>query len=226
MRKFLIGISFLLLSAVDINARVEVQNTTSIQVTNIATQKGQAASPYQIPTSQETVEFVKSLINKGMEIANRPGNHQQEFGELLRNNFITEEISKFVLGSKWRAMSADQRECFHQIYQKRLVQIYSAPEKVSTFKNTISKISESAASQVDGSVLVKSTFTNKDGTGEPAKVDWKVVKKNEKVLILDIMFEGVSKLTTERNDYGAIYSNQGKNDPETFLTYLQSTLKA
>lgn len=231
MNKFLIGLGFLLFGTINVNARIAVQAPPSHAMpipekmkASPKPTKSQAASPYEIPSAAEAVTFVEMLVNKGMEVANKPGDHQQEFGELLRDNFITEEISKFVLGAKWRQMTPQQRESFHQIYQKRLVQIYSSPEKVNTFKNTVPNISKDATSQTDGSVLVKSTFSNRDGSGEPAKVDWIVVKMNGHLYILNVMFEGISKLITERNDYAAIWSQQG-NNPEKFIAYLQSTLK-
>lgn len=184
----------------------------------------QAASPYAVPTSQEAIAFVKDLVQKGQAVADKPGDHQQEFGELLRDNFVTDEIAKFVLGSKWRSMTAEQRARFQKLYEKRLVKINSDPDKVKTFRDSTPTISETATSQKDGSVLVKGTFASKSKPSDPAaKVDFKIVKKNGELKVLDILFENISKLIAERNEYAAIWSQQGSN-PEKFLKYLESTV--
>ncbi len=226
MKKFFTLISLLLIGCVSGQA----ENTALARIAPpppapiIKAPASKAPSLYEVPTSQEAVAFVKDLVQKGQEVANRPGDHQQEFGELLRDNFVTDEIAKFVLGSKWRSMAAEQRARFQKIYEKRLVKINSDSEKVNTFRDSTPTIFEAATPQIDGSVLVKSDFTSKSKPNDPpAKIGFKVVKKSGLLKILDILFENVSKLIAERNEYGSIWSQQG-NDPERFLKFLESTL--
>ncbi len=182
----------------------------------------QASTP-QVPSAEEALQFVEDLIKKGMDVANNPNASEKDFGELLEKNFVTKEIANFVLGTHGRGMTPEQKERFHQLYKKRLVQIYSTPEKIKTFKNTTHIINPKTTPESDGSLLVKSTFTNQSTpNAQPAKVDWKIVKKDQKLFIFDILFEGISKLLTERQDYNAIYtaSDKGNNQAEKFLSYL------
>ncbi len=183
----------------------------------------QASSPYQVPSPKEALSFVESLIKQGMDIANNPNASENDFGRLLEKNFVTKEIANFVLGVHGRAMNAEQKERFHQLYKKRLVHIYSAPEKINNFRDTAYALHPQTTLEKDSTLLVKTTFTNKSSpNAQPAKVDWKVVKKNNELFIYDILFEGISKLLTERQDYSAIYTagDKGQNDPEKFLSYL------
>jgi len=116
------------------------------------------ASQVAMPTEEEAKAFVEGLIKQGMEVANRKDAKQDEFGKLLESNFTTKEIANFVLGSHGRSFSPEQKERFHQLYKKRLVRVYSTPERVNTFKNTTHKI-ESASKQIDGTMQVKTLFS-------------------------------------------------------------------
>ncbi|RZI47049.1 MlaC/ttg2D family ABC transporter substrate-binding protein [Candidatus Finniella inopinata] len=181
------------------------------------------ASQFQIPNEEESKSFVEDLVKQGMEVANRETAGQDEFGQLLEKSFVTREIANFVLGSNGRSFTPEQKERFRQIFAKRLVKIYSTPERVKTFRNTTHKV-ESAAKQIDGTMQVKTLFSFNDSpSSEPAKVYWKVVKKDNELRIFDILFEGISQLLALRSEYGSIFTSgdKGNNDPQKFLVYLE-----
>lgn len=186
----------------------------------------QASPNPEIPTEQEAKTFVEDLIKQGMEVANKSNTKQDEFGALLEKNFVTKEIANFVLGAGGRTFADDQKARFHQLYKKRLVQMYSTPERVKTFRNTTHKIEAGGTIQSDKTLLIKTLFFfNDNQNSQPAKVSWKIVKKDDQLKIFDIEFEGVSQLLAHRSEYKALLNEHG-NNPEKFLTYLEKEVES
>lgn len=183
-----------------------------------------AGQAYQVPTLDEAKQFVENLITEGMQIANNPNAGEDEFGDLLARKAVIQEIARFILGTHARQLSPDQLREFTELYKKRLVKIYSTPEKLKTFRGTTHKMDQNASVEADQSILVKTLFYFNDSpNGEPAKVYWKIVKKGGVLYVLDIQFEGISKLLTERKDYDAAFTHptKGNNDASQFLDYMR-----
>ncbi len=189
----------------------------------------QASTNYEVPSADESKQFVDGLITEAMKISNDPNAGENDFGDLLSSKAVIKEIARFILGSHAREMTPQQLEEFYELYTRRLIRIYSTPEKLRTFRNTRHTMDPKVSKETDGTMLVKTYFYFKESpSSEPAKVYWAVVKKDGKLFVFDIRFEGISKILTERQEYNAIFvdPNKGGGNPAQFLRYLRDQLGA
>lgn len=175
-------------------------------------------------TPEGAHDFVDQLVAKAMKVLNNDRVSQaelnQQFGQLLTDNFAIDKIVKHVLGVHFKKLSPDQLAQFTEIYTKRLLKTYADEAKVSKFRGMKPTI-DTKVMKLGDSMVVKSTFKNKDGVD--SKIDWEIVDANG-VKVNDVKIEGISKRQTERSEYNSVFQQNG-NDVEKVLNYLEKTVK-
>ncbi|MCX7338146.1 MAG: ABC transporter substrate-binding protein [Alphaproteobacteria bacterium] len=195
-----------------------------IALTSTVSFAGGKISKHELPSPQESIVFIKGLIDKGTVAVNKENATQDALGSILKENFDVNEIARFALGIHVRKFSPDQFARFKDVFEKRLVQVYSTKDKIAAFKDSIPTVLESYVKQADGTLMVKSTFRKKEGGGEPAKVDWNVIKIIEgtgsRLAVTDVLFENLSQRIAFRSEYGSLFTGEGKGDPERFIKFL------
>jgi phospholipid transport system substrate-binding protein len=157
--------------------------------------------------SIEASTFVQALDDKAIEIATGKnldaGARERRFHDMFVSSFDVPAIGRFVLGRYWRTATDAQKTEFLALFERMIVKTYSA--RFATYTGEQSTITGTRA---DGdSATVSSTFAQLNGT--PVNVDWRVVKTEGKLKIVDVMVEGVSMSVTQQQEFGSVIQRGG-----------------
>ncbi|MCH2038209.1 MAG: ABC transporter substrate-binding protein [Rickettsiales bacterium] len=161
--------------------------------------------------------FIRSISDNTLKVIENPAfdnnEKEKELAKLFSEAVDTEWIGRFVLGKYWRAATEEQREQYTKLYQKFLIGSYVPRFKEYTNERiSILKVVEKETDEF----LVKTEIVRPK---EPAiKVDYLVRKKDSRLIIYDVIAEGISLITTQRSEFGSVISRKG-------LSYLIDRLE-
>ncbi|MFK7945197.1 MAG: phospholipid-binding protein MlaC [Paracoccaceae bacterium] len=126
-------------------------------------------------------------------------------------------IAKFSAGRVWGDMNSDQQTRYSAAFAKFVSVTYARRFREITGepKVNIGKIIDAGRK----GVLVETPF---DGPqGEKIAVEWLVSDRAGRVEIIDLIVEGISMATTQREEISAMYEKRG-NDVEALISDLNS----
>jgi phospholipid transport system substrate-binding protein len=153
--------------------------------------------------------FVATFTGKAVETLLADGIDQQEaaarFRTLLNEGFDVGTIGRFVLGRYLRELSDADLNAYLSVFEDYLVQVYSS--RLSEFQDLGFKVVDARAiGKTD--VLVGTTAVRGAG-GSAARVDWRVRAANGAFRVVDVVVEGVSMSTSQRDDFSSIIQRGG-----------------
>ncbi|HUA52842.1 MAG TPA: ABC transporter substrate-binding protein [Candidatus Sulfotelmatobacter sp.] len=156
--------------------------------------------------SREASTFVQSVDDKAMAITGKnldAGDREQSFRDMFVTSFDVPGIGRFVLGRYWRTATDAQKSEFLTLFENMIVRTYS--NRFTTYKDEQFTITGARA---DGdSAVVGSTFAQTNSP--PVKVDWRVLKTQGTLKIVDVMVEGVSMSVTQQQEFGSVIQRGG-----------------
>lgn len=148
-----------------------------------------------------TKSAVDSLAAKDIT----PGQREKLFGELLRQNFALDSISKWVLGRYWRKATPNERDRYRALFEKLLVKTYA--RRFGEYTNERLEI-DSATNRGKGKAIVHSQLVR--GEGIPSiRIEWRISFPGGRYKITDIVVEGVSLAQTQRSEFGSVIRRSG-----------------
>jgi len=178
-----------------------------IAMTPIFFLAGAAASA---DTTQDAVTFIDDFGNRaikqltGAELT--PSDLEERFRSLFEEGFDVPYIARSALGRFWRKASEQERKDYVAAFEDYMVQVYSA--KFRQYSGEIFKATGGGPSP-SGGINVASTVTNPDGP--ETKIDWTVDTVDGKPKIRDIKIEGVSMVTSYRDEFAQlVLQNNGQ----------------
>ena len=157
-----------------------------------------AATPEDVVRSIGTAGL-SSLTEKGISDLER----ERRFRDILHKNFDLPEIAKFTLGVYWRSATEQQRAEYEKLFEDFVVKSYSYRFKDydgEQFRIT-QTINVSATDKVVQSEIARQG-------APPIRMNWRV-RGPEQYKIVDVVLEGVSMLTTQRDEFTAVIRNNG-----------------
>jgi phospholipid transport system substrate-binding protein len=128
------------------------------------------------------------------------------FRELLNETFDIERIGRFVVGRYWRQAGPDDQEAFLQAFEDAIVQRFLP--LFSQYKGEQLIIGEARPDSKNPKFTVV-TSTYVDAAGRQVKADWRLLERNGKYKVFDVVVEGVSMAITLRSEYASVIKNQG-----------------
>ena len=152
--------------------------------------------------------FVKDMGDRAFASLSESGLTDEErakrFRGLLHDAFDLPRIARFTLGRYWRIATDDEKSEFIELFEKFVVQAYSARfQDLSGKKLNVIQAREVSTSQalVLSEILIP---------GKPAvKINWRVRSKDEQHKIVDVMVEGISMSVTQRDEFAAVIRQTG-----------------
>ena len=134
---------------------------------------------------------------------------EDEFGKLFDKNFDVPSISRFVLGKYWKQASLDQKKKFIKAFRNYVVKTYS--NRFSEYSGEQLKLINFKNESNPKIFLVHTGLERQDAP--LIKVDWRIGKKKDRFVILDIIIEGISLAVTQRSEFvSVIDQNEGNID--------------
>jgi len=152
-----------------------------------------------------TETAINTLTNKSVD----QNKKEAQFGKLFDKNFDVPSISRFVLGKYWKQASLDQKKNFIKAFRNYIVKTYSS--RFNEYSGEQLKLVGFKNESNPKIFLVHTILERQDA---PAiKVDWRIGKKKDRFVILDIIIEGISLAITQRSEFvSVIDQNEGNID--------------
>lgn len=156
--------------------------------------------------------FIENMSTRVLGVLKDQQKSFKERQNTLRALFVevvdTDWIAQFVLGATWKTATTEQRARYIELYRTYLTETY------------ISKFDEDSGSKVKD-IKIKNIKETSDGaftahteiiqnSNEPiVKVDYMLRQEDGQFKVIDIIIEGVSLLTTHRQELSAIAGKSG-----------------
>jgi phospholipid transport system substrate-binding protein len=122
-------------------------------------------------------------------------------------------ISRFVLGKFYKTVSDQQKSRFSQLYREYMINTYGPKFQHYNIK----KFTLISSEDQHSFYLAKCEFMQKD-SNTPISVDFRVKNKDGKLVVIDLITEGISLIETQRSEFSSAIAQGGV---EQFLDDLQ-----
>ena len=181
----------------------------------VATPQGARAE-----SAEDAKRLVESLAEKAVTALSARDVEREErvrrFRALLKENFDIEVIGRWVLGRYWPEATAAQREEFHTLYERMIVNTYV--DRFTEYSGEKLSVINAAEIATDD-ILVRSQLVRATA-GPPVQVDWRVHAREQRLRIIDVIVEGVSMGQTQRSEFASVI-RQGGGDMEALLRKMR-----
>ena len=155
------------------------------------------------------IEITKNAINTLTDESIDQKKKETKFGELFDKNFDIPSISRFVLGKYWKQASLDQKKNFIKAFRNYVVKTYSS--RFNEYSGEQLKLINFENESNPKIFIVHTALEREDAP--PIIVDWRIGKKKNNFVILDIIIEGISLAITQRSEFvSVIDQNEGSID--------------
>lgn len=158
--------------------------------------------------AEDPKAFVKQLGDDALQLLiNDPGSddaRRERLRELLHRGFDLKTIGRAVLGPHWKQADADQQARYLKAFEDFIVTTYSVRLK-GYAGETFEVLQERPVDDKDTLVLTKINRPNR----EPLHVDYRVRKRETDLKIVDVLVEGVSMLTSQRQEFSSVVQRKG-----------------
>ena len=169
--------------------------------------------------------FIENLSSEAVAvIADKTMTEDKRLRELRRlfvKGFDTRAIGRFAAGRHWRRASKRQLEEYQRLFEIFVVK--SSARRLNEYASKRLEIRDVRdANNRDGDIIVFSQFVR--SSGPPVRFDWRVRVKGEGYKIVDVMFEGISMVITQRAVFNSIIRESGGNFDGLIAALRQQTL--
>jgi phospholipid transport system substrate-binding protein len=175
----------------------------------------QTAAPVAAaPVNAKAAEaFIKTLSDQAFGVLRDKslGDSQREarFRELLKAGFALDKISTAVLGKNKRTATPEQLANFDKAFPDYVIRIYAS--RLTEFSNTKISVVGSVPAGSRGDMAVRTLVSGKN-LQAPVKADWRVTQvQGVGLRIVDLSFEGISMVATQRDEFDAKIAQKGMN---------------
>ena len=177
-------------------------------------------------TAQETTDkvavekFVEEIGNKIVGIAKEKISESKKRSKIITiiDDVIDADwIAHFALGKNYKTATEEQKQSFTKLYRDFMINTYGPKFKnYDGRKFTVNEVVEHS-----GFYVAKAEFLPKD-SDVAISVDFRVKKRNGKLVILDFIAEGISLIETQRSEFNSAISQNGM---QQFLDELGERVK-
>ncbi len=143
-----------------------------------------------------------------LETVAKPGTRKEQiapkFHQLLQQNFATDIIGRFVLGTYWKKASHEQKKEYMKLLEDMITLTYS--DRFSNYSGErFAVIDARPEGKADYTVNSEIIRTN----GAVIDVGWRVRKRDSKLKIIDVTVEGISMSASQRAEFASIIQSGG-----------------
>jgi phospholipid transport system substrate-binding protein len=155
--------------------------------------------------------FIESLGKQTLKVLGNDGlnkaQKQTELERIFSSNVDMAWVGRFVMGQYWRQASEQQKTEYLKKYDQFLVSHYAA-----NFTDYTSGDFRVTGVKDDGngeSTVSMEIHSQEHPNDDPILVDYRVRKTGSGFRIFDVIVEGVSLITTQRSEFGAVIQRNG-----------------
>lgn len=169
-------------------------------------------------TADQSTALVQATIDDLMALLRQPGSAASRAPELRRiieTRGNLPQIARFSAGRVWREMTPEQQQRFVDAFSHYLAVTYS--RRFSEYAGDPDIYLGRAIDAGTKGYLVETPI--RQAQGAPIVVEWLVSDRGGKVEIADLIIEGVSMATTQREEIAAKFQSRGQ-DVESLINDL------
>jgi phospholipid transport system substrate-binding protein len=160
-------------------------------------------------TAPDARQFINKLVNRALQtLAQTKTNEaqrEQDFSQLLSDNFDVPRIARFVLGRYWTAASEPDRGRFIDTYREFIIKSYAS--QFSEYRGEVVRVT-SARPESGDITVVNSEIVHPSGD-PPVRVTWRVHKDGDTYKIVDVDVEGISMILAQREEFASVIQHNG-----------------
>jgi phospholipid transport system substrate-binding protein len=159
--------------------------------------------------SSDPAGFVRDLGDRVLEVLKRQD--LDKAGKLAALEALLEEatdldlIARLVLGRYWREATPEQRQRYLELFRALLRRAIA--ERLDRYTGQTFEVTE--GQPVDDRDTLVRTLVHRPEGGQPYVVDWRVRRSDGRLLVIDVVAEGVSLLLTQRSEVAEIAGQKG-----------------
>ena len=154
-------------------------------------------------------KFIAALGQRTVEALNQPGASQgdraRSMAPILDEAIDIDVIARLVLGRHWRAASEAQRREFIDLF--RAYALDTLAQRFSYYTGSERFVIKGSRQAGDNDTLVNTQILYVGYP--PTSVDWRVRQTGDRMMIVDVVAEGVSLLVTNRSEFDSIAGRSG-----------------
>ncbi len=158
----------------------------------------------------EAERFINALGMRTLDVLSRPGADDRqrvyELAGILDQAADLQLIARLVLGRHWRAANEQQRQEYVALFQAYARD--SLAQRFGAYKGGQRFVIAGTKPVGDADALV-STQIFLGRNQAPVAVDWRVRDVGGRLVIVDIVAEGISMLVTNRSEFDSIVNSRG-----------------
>jgi phospholipid transport system substrate-binding protein len=169
---------------------------------------GFLAVPSPVAAADAPADFISDLGARAIGELTAKDMSQPEreakFRQLLDEHFDVPAIGRFVLGRHWKLATDEQKTEYLKLFEDFIVRSYAVrfagySGQTFTVKGTTPGPKETT--------LVHSTLLQ--ANAQPIRLDWRVEPRGGRLVITDIIVEGVSMSVTQRSEFASVIQSSG-----------------
>lgn len=168
--------------------------------------------------------FVTKLAEEALLAANNKvltsADRRHRLEGLLDAEFDMPQIARFVLGRYWLKASDTERQEFSAAFRDFMVRVYS--DRFIAYSGETFRVIGQRAENATSTVVY--TEISEPASGQPVKVEWRVLQKSG-YRIVDMSIDGVSLALTKREEFGSYLQRSG-GDLSALIRQLQVKMSA
>ena len=151
---------------------------------------------------QSTTDRAKAIIlNKDIKLIDK----KSKIEEIALQVVDVDGLGRFTLGSYRKELNGDQLKKYVKTF--RIFFVKNISSRLQNYSNQNIKVIGSKKIS-NNYVLVNSKMTSQKDQQE-IRIDWRVFKIKEKLVIRDLVVEGLSIAKAQREEFNSILSNKG-----------------
>lgn len=183
-----------------------------------ASPAGLAPRPAFALAEDEARAVVQRAVDEVLALVRTKSSAEQKAEQLraiMERTAALPQIARFAAGRIWREMSDDQQGRYVAAFSIYLARIYA--RRFQDYSGETVTLDRAVDAGKKG-ILVQSAVSQPGG--QPIPVDWLVSDRaGDGARIVDIVIEGVSMTTTQREEIGAMFDSRG-SDVEKLIAAL------
>ncbi len=168
------------------------------------------ASPAWAMTADQAKQHVETTVNELVSLLKQPGSAASRAPELRRimeTRGNLPQIAQFSAGRVWREMSPEQQQRFVDAFSHYVANAYA--KRFSEYSGNPDIYIGKVVDAGQKGFLVQSPI--RQAGGQPVDVQWLVSDRGGKVQVIDIIIEGVSMATTQREEIASMFQRRDRN---------------
>jgi phospholipid transport system substrate-binding protein len=131
---------------------------------------------------------------------------EKKIWDIVNGIFDYDELSRRTMGRNWKKLNAAQQKEFPELFSKVLGNVYM--DRIMAYTSEKVVFNDNAAI-AEGKVEIKSRLVASD---KEIPIDYRMVEKEGKWKVYDVVIEGVSLVSNYRSQFNSILTNKSPED--------------